>query len=150
MKSSEKMEAKKEKKRGFWASLFSPKSCSCSCGGSLIVETGDGEDAGCSMQDGGCGCGGTEEVSYRSGSVRTDVREIKVLGPGCAKCRSAYGVIERVIMENGLDVRLTKVDDIGEMMSYSVIATPAVVIDGTVRMKGRVPTAADVRAWLGI
>lgn len=142
------MEAKKEKKRGFWASLFSPKPCSCSCGGSLIVETGDGEDAGCSMQDGGCG--GTEEVSYRSGSVRTDVREIKVLGPGCAKCRSAYGVIERVIKDNGLDVRLTKVDDIGEMMSYSVIATPAVVIDGTVRMKGRVPTAADVRAWLGI
>lgn len=130
------MEAKKEKKRGFWASLFSPKPCSCSCGGSLIVETGDGEDAGCSMQDGG--------------SVRTDVREIKVLGPGCAKCRSAYGVIERVIKDNGLDVRLTKVDDIGEMMSYSVIATPAVVIDGTVRMKGRVPTVADVRAWLGI
>lgn len=143
MKLSEKMEAKKEKKRGFWASLFSPKPCSCSCGGSLIVETGDGEDAG-------CGCGGTEEVSHRSGSARTNVREIKVLGPGCAKCRSAYGVIERVIMENGLDVRLTKVDDIGEMMSYSVIATPAVVIDGTVRMKGRVPTAADVRAWLGI
>lgn len=143
MKSSEKMEAKKEKKRGFWASLFSPKPCSCSCGGSLIVETGDGEDVG-------CGCGGTEEVSHRSGSARTDVREIKVLGPRCAKCRSAYGVIERVIMENGLDVRLTKVDDIGEMMSYSVIATPAVVIDGTVRMKGRVPTEADVRAWLGI
>ena len=135
------METKKEKKRGFWASLFSPKPCSCSCGSGLIVETGDGEDAG---------CGGTEEVSHRSGSVRTDMREIKVLGPGCAKCRSAYGVIERVIMENGLDVRLTKVDDIGEMMSYSVIATPAVVIDGTVRMKGRVPTAADVRAWLGI
>ena len=142
------MEAKKEKKRGFWASLFSPKPCSCSCGGSLIVETGDGEDAGCSMQDGGCG--GTEEVSHRSGSARTDVREIKVLGPGCAKCRSAYGVIERVIKDNGLDVRLTKVDDIGEMMSYSVIATPAVVIDGTGRMKWRVPTAADVRAWLGI
>lgn len=135
------METKKEKKRGFWASLFSPKPCSCSCGGSLIVETCDGEDAG---------CGGTEEVSHRSGSVRTDVREIKVLGPGCAKCRSAYGVIERVIKDNGLDVRLTKVDDIGEMMSYSIIATPAVVIDGTVRMKGRVPTAADVRAWVGI
>lgn len=100
------------------------------------------------MQDGGCG--GTEEVSRRGGSARTDVREIKVLGPGCAKCRSAYGVIERVVMENGLDVRLIKVDDIGEMMSYSIIATPAVVIDGTVRMKGRVPTEADVRAWLGI
>ena len=44
--------------------------------------------------------------------------EIKVLGPGCAKCKTTYNVIEKVIKENNLDVKLTKVDDIMEMVSY--------------------------------
>ena len=45
--------------------------------------------------------------------------EIKVLGPGCAKCKTTYNVIEKVIKENNLDVKLTKVDDIMEMVSYN-------------------------------
>lgn len=46
--------------------------------------------------------------------------EIKVLGPGCAKCKTTYNVIEKVIKENNLDVKLTKVDDIMEMVSYKI------------------------------
>lgn len=76
--------------------------------------------------------------------------EIKVLGPGCAKCKTTYNVIEKVIMENNLDVKLTKVDDIMEMVSYNIMTTPAVVVDEVVKMKGQVPTESDVKKLLGI
>ena len=76
--------------------------------------------------------------------------EIKVLGPGCAKCKTTYNVIEKVIKENNLDVKLTKVDDMMEMVSYNVMTTPAVVVDEVVKMKGQVPTESDVKKLLGI
>ncbi|WP_075317590.1 thioredoxin family protein [Bacteroides togonis] len=76
--------------------------------------------------------------------------EIKVLGPGCAKCKTTYNVIEKVIKENDLDVKLTKVDDIMEMMNYNIMTTPAVVVDEVVKMKGKVPTESDVKQLLGI
>lgn len=76
--------------------------------------------------------------------------EIKVLGSGCAKCKTTYNVIEKVIKENNLDVKLTKVDDIMEMVSYNIMATPAVVVDEVVKMKGQVPTESDVKKLLGI
>lgn len=76
--------------------------------------------------------------------------EIKVLGPGCAKCKTTYNVIEKVIKENNLDVKLTKVDDIMEMVSYNVMTTLAVVVDEVVKMKGQVPTESDVKKLLGI
>ncbi len=76
--------------------------------------------------------------------------EVKVLGPGCAKCKTTFQVIEKVIKENNLDVELTKVDDIMEMMSYNIMTTPAVVVDGEVKMKGQVPSESDVKRLLGI
>ena len=76
--------------------------------------------------------------------------EIKVLGPGCARCKTTYQVIEKVIKENNLDVKLTKVDDIMEMMNYNTMSTPAVVVDEVVKLKGTVPTEADVKKLLGI
>lgn len=76
--------------------------------------------------------------------------EIKVLGPGCAKCKTTYNVIEKVIKENNLEVKLTKVDDIMEMVSYNIMTTPAVVVDEVVKMKGQVPTESDVKKLLGI
>ena len=76
--------------------------------------------------------------------------EITVLGPGCAKGKTTYNVIEKVIKENNLDVKLTKVDDIMEMVSYNVMTTPAVVVDEVVKMKGQVPTESDVKKLLGI
>lgn len=76
--------------------------------------------------------------------------EVKVLGPGCAKCKTTFQVIEKVIKENNLDVKLTKVDDIMEMMSYNIMTTPAVVVDGEVKMKWQVPSESDVKRLLGI
>lgn len=76
--------------------------------------------------------------------------EIKVLGPGCSKCKTTYKVVEKVVKENNLDVKLTKVEDIMEMMKYNIMSTPAIVIDEVVKMKGQVPSESDVKKLLGI
>lgn len=76
--------------------------------------------------------------------------EIKVLGPGCSKCKTTYQVVEKVIKENNLDVKLTKVDDIMEMMNYNIMTTPATVVDEVVKIKGKVPTESEVKEILGI
>lgn len=76
--------------------------------------------------------------------------EIKVLGPGCCKCKTTYQIIEKVIKENNLDVKLTKVDDIMEMMNYHIMTTPAVVVDEVVKIKGQVPSEKDIKKLLGI
>lgn len=76
--------------------------------------------------------------------------EIKVLGTGCAKCKATYQIIEKVINENNLDVTLTKVEDIVEILNSGVMATPAVMVDGAVKIKGHIPSESEVRLLLGI
>ena len=76
--------------------------------------------------------------------------DIKVLGTGCGKCKTTYAVIEKVINENNITATLTKVEDIMEIMSYNILATPAVVIDGEVKIKGGVPSEAKVKELLGV
>lgn len=76
--------------------------------------------------------------------------EIKVLGPGCAKCKATYKVVEKVVNDNQLDAQLTKVEDITKMMSYNIMSTPAVVVDGAIKIKGYVPNEAEVKKALGL
>ena len=76
--------------------------------------------------------------------------EIKVLGAGCSKCKATYAAIEKVVKENGLDVSLTKVEDFMELLNYNIMTTPAVVVDGAVRIKGYVPSESEIRKLLGI
>ena len=76
--------------------------------------------------------------------------EIKVLGAGCAKCKTTYEMIEKVVKENNLDVTLIKVEDIMELLNYNIMSTPAVVVDGEVKIKGHVPTENEVKKMLGI
>ena len=125
----------KKEKKGFWASLFSPKPCKCSCGDAAYVIPAAETDKESSSTAIGSGDG---------------IKEIKVLGPGCAKCKSTYAVVEKVVKESGIDVQLTKVDDIEEIMRYNIMSTPAVVIDGKVVLKGKVPSESEVKQLLGI
>lgn len=76
--------------------------------------------------------------------------EIKVLGTGCAKCKTTYQVIEKIINENNLDVKLVKVEDIVEILNSGIMATPAVMVDGTVKIKGHVPSESEIKQILGI
>ncbi len=79
-----------------------------------------------------------------------DIKEIKILGPGCAKCKSTYQVIEKVVKDYNLDIKLIKIEDITEIMSYNVMATPAVVVNGVVKIKGHIPSEREVKQMLGI
>lgn len=137
----------KESKKGFWSTLFAPKKKSCCCNSNIIVE-----DDVKPVQSCGCSADSIEsvETSCCSTSPGTKVSEVLVLGPGCAKCKETYKVVERVISENSLDVKLSKVEDITEMMKYNIMATPAVVVDGAVKIKGHVPTDDEVKKALGI
>lgn len=76
--------------------------------------------------------------------------EIKVLGPGCAKCKTTYNAIEKILIEKGIDATLTKVEDIVEIMKYNVMSTPAVAVNGVVRIKGHVPSESEIRQILGL
>lgn len=76
--------------------------------------------------------------------------EIKVLGAGCSKCKATYVAIEKVVRENELDVTLTKVEDIMELLNYNIMTTPAVVVDGEVRIKGYVPSEGEIKKLLGL
>lgn len=138
----------KESKKGFWSTLFAPKKkSSCCCNSNIIVE-----DDVKPVQSCGCPADSIESVETSCCATTTGakVSEVLVLGPGCAKCKETYKVVERVISENNLDVRLSKVEDITEMMKYNIMATPAVVVDGAVKIKGHVPSADEVKKVLGI
>ena len=76
--------------------------------------------------------------------------EIKVLGSGCAKCKTTYEMIEKIEKENQLDATLSKVEDIVELLNYGIMTTPAIVVDGEVKLKGHVPTESEIKKILGI
>ena len=76
--------------------------------------------------------------------------EIKVLGSGCAKCKTTYEMIEKIVKENQLDATLSKVEDIVESLNYGIMTTPAIVVDGEVKLKGHVPTESEIKKILGI
>ena len=76
--------------------------------------------------------------------------EIKVLGSGCSRCKKALEVVNKVVSENGVDAQVEYVTDIMRVMEYNVMGTPAVVVDGEVRIKSHVPTEAEVRKVLGV
>lgn len=73
---------------------------------------------------------------------------IKVLGPGCAKCKEAETLVKAVAAEKNSAVTVEKVTDLQEMMRLGVMSTPAVVVDGVVKCTGRIPTKAEVAAWI--
>ncbi|RMG53491.1 MAG: thioredoxin family protein [Gammaproteobacteria bacterium] len=76
------------------------------------------------------------------------MKEIKVLGTGCANCKATLKLIEEAARERGVEVKLDKVEDIGQIMSYGVMSTPGVVIDGKVVHAGGVPDRKTVASWL--
>lgn len=132
----------KETKKGFWANLFSSKP-KCSCGVNIIVEDDDKPQTS-------CGCGSETSSSCNTTTAGGEAKEVIVLGPGCSKCKETYKIVEHAIGENNLNVKLSKIEDIAEMMNYNIMTTPAVVVDGTVKIKGHVPTADEVKKALGI
>lgn len=74
--------------------------------------------------------------------------DVKVLGPGCAKCEELKKLTEKAVAELGLTCEVVKVSDINEIMSYGVMFTPALVIDGEVKVSGKVPSLEEIKKML--
>lgn len=74
--------------------------------------------------------------------------EIKILGTGCSKCKTLERLTRDVVSKNGIDATISKVEDIIEIMKYNIMTTPALVIDGNVVTKGRIPSAEEIKQLL--
>ena len=75
--------------------------------------------------------------------------EIKVLGPGCAKCQKTEEVVKEAVAESGVSADVEKVTDILKIAGYGVMMTPAVVVDGEVKSVGKIPSKEDIKSWIG-
>lgn len=76
------------------------------------------------------------------------MKAIKVLGSGCANCETTAKLIQEVARAKGVEVAIEKVQDMGAILSYGVMSTPGVVIDGKVVHAGGVPDRKKIEAWL--
>lgn len=74
--------------------------------------------------------------------------DIKILGPGCPKCKTLEKLTREVVEQNGIDASVTKVEDIVAIMNYGVMSTPALVVNEKVVLKGRVPSADELKKLL--
>ena len=74
--------------------------------------------------------------------------KIQVLGTGCPKCKKLAEAAEATASNLGIEYELEKVTDINEIVSFGVIATPALVVDGDVKVTGRIPTTQEMEAML--
>jgi len=74
--------------------------------------------------------------------------DIKVLGTGCAKCKTLEKQTSQAVAELGITATVTKVEDIMEIMQFGVMTTPALVVDGKVLVKGKVPSVAEIKELL--
>lgn len=76
------------------------------------------------------------------------MKNIKVLGTGCANCKTTLKLIEEAAAAKGIAVQLEKVEDLKDIMSYGVMSTPGVVIDGKVVHAGGIPSREKIDGWL--
>jgi len=74
--------------------------------------------------------------------------KIQVLGSGCAKCRALTAVAEQAAQDMGLKYELEKVTDVNRFADFGVMFTPALVVDGTVKLSGKVPSLDEAKKLL--
>ncbi|MDP8218374.1 MAG: thioredoxin family protein [Candidatus Theseobacter exili] len=74
--------------------------------------------------------------------------KIEVLGMGCPKCKNLYDNVQKALALSGKQADIVKVEDLMEITEYGVMATPALVIDGTVRSYGKVLSAEEIKSLL--
>lgn len=76
------------------------------------------------------------------------MKNIKVLGTGCANCKTTMKLIEDTAKEKGIEIHLEKVEQLQDIMSYGVMSTPGVAVDGKVVHAGGVPSRDKIAGWL--
>lgn len=73
---------------------------------------------------------------------------VKILGPGCSKCKTLEAKVREVVSKNKIEAEISKVEDINEMMSYGIMMTPALVVDEKVKSYGIIPKEEQILKWL--
>jgi len=74
--------------------------------------------------------------------------DIKILGTGCARCEQTEKLVRQAIQETGVDARVEKIADVKAIAKYGVMLTPAVVVNGEVKIVGKIPKKEDIITWL--
>ena len=74
--------------------------------------------------------------------------KVEILGVGCAKCNKLYDMVSGLVQKEGFDAEVVKVEDIKIFADYGVFMTPGLVVDGEVKLAGKLPKESDLRKWL--
>jgi small redox-active disulfide protein 2 len=74
--------------------------------------------------------------------------KVEILGVGCAKCNKLYDLVTELVTKKGIDADVVKVEDLKVLAKYGVFMTPALVVDGQVKVAGNVPKEAEIIKWL--
>jgi small redox-active disulfide protein 2 len=75
--------------------------------------------------------------------------KVEIFGTGCAKCLKTTERLAETIENLGVDAEIVKVTDLEDIIARGVMMTPAVAIDGVMKIEGRIPTEAAIRTWFG-
>ena len=73
---------------------------------------------------------------------------VKILGPGCSKCKTLEEKVRRIVFEHKLDAEIIKITDLNEIVKYGIMLTPGLVIDEQIKSYGTVPKEEQILAWL--
>jgi small redox-active disulfide protein 2 len=76
------------------------------------------------------------------------MKYVKVLGPGCPKCKTTYNNAVEAVKQAGIEANVEKVEDLREMMKYNILTTPVLIIDEVPKIKGRIADVAEIKQLL--
>jgi small redox-active disulfide protein 2 len=81
-------------------------------------------------------------------NVEVNTMKIEILGTGCSKCNKTKEIVEKAVKETGVDAEIIKVEDLDKILGYGVMVTPALVVDGEVKVAGKVPSVDEIKKWI--
>lgn len=76
------------------------------------------------------------------------MKNIKILGTGCSKCKTTHDNVMKALQELGIEAEVEKVEDIMKIMEYNVLTTPVLMIDEVIKVKGRVADINEIKELL--
>jgi small redox-active disulfide protein 2 len=73
------------------------------------------------------------------------MKKLQILGTGCPKCKKLFEAAQQAVKDLGIEAEVTKVEDINEIMKFNVMMTPALAVDGVVKVVGRIPKPEEIK-----
>jgi len=84
------------------------------------------------------------EFAFKEGMTM----KIEILGTGCPKCKKLYELVQETVKELGAEAEINKVEKIEDIMKYNVMITPVLVINGVIKVAGKIPSKAEITGWI--